>query len=151
MNHQNFTTRFTVDRSPEQVFNAINNVRAWWSGDVEGDTDRLGAEFTYRHKNIHDSRQKLTELVPGKRVVWHVVDGYLSFVKRNREWKGTDIVFDIAEKAGETEVRFTHVGLAPECECYGACSGGWNAFINGNLRNFILTGEVQPNPFETQA
>ena len=48
MKNQNYSISFTVDQSPEQVFKAINNVRRWWSGEIEGETDKLGAEFTYR-------------------------------------------------------------------------------------------------------
>jgi hypothetical protein len=48
MKNQNYSISFAVDQSPEQVFNAINNVRGWWSGEIEGETDKLGAEFTYR-------------------------------------------------------------------------------------------------------
>src|SRR5260370_1715419 len=111
MKNQNFTTTISVDRSPEDVFAAINNVRGWWSGEIEGDTDKLGAEFTYRYKDVHRTRQKVTEFIPDKRVVWHVLDSDLNFVKDKSEWSGTDIVFDISESAGKTEVRFTHVGL----------------------------------------
>ncbi len=45
MSDQNYTTSFTVDQSPEEVFAAINNVRGWWSQAIEGSTDKLGAEF----------------------------------------------------------------------------------------------------------
>jgi hypothetical protein len=48
MSDQNYSISFAVDQSPELVFNAINNVRGWWSGEIEGQTDKLGAEFTYR-------------------------------------------------------------------------------------------------------
>jgi Activator of Hsp90 ATPase homolog 1-like protein len=142
-----YTTAFRVKRTPDEVYRSINDVRAWWSGRIDGDTDRLGVEFRYRYGEVHDSRQKVTGLVPGRRVVWSVTDGYLAFVGRKGEWKGTEIVFDIAPKGGETEVRFTHVGLSPACECYEQCSGGWDAFIQGNLQRWITTGQAQPSPF----
>jgi hypothetical protein len=38
MDDQNYSISFAVDQSPEQVFNAINNVRGWWSEEIEGGT-----------------------------------------------------------------------------------------------------------------
>jgi len=146
MKNQDFTTTISVDKSPQEVFHAINNVRAWWSGQIEGETDKLGAEFTYRYKDVHRSKQKIKEFIPGKRVVWHVVDSNLRFQKEN-EWTGTDIVFDISQKGAKTEVRFAHLGLVPAFACYGDCSGAWGVLINENLRQLILTGKAQPDPF----
>ena len=147
MNAQNFTTTFTVAQTPEEAFAAINNVRGWWSGEpgIEGSTDKLGDEFTYRYKPHHYSKQKITELIPGKKVVWLVLDGQLNFVNDKSEWKGTKITFEIARKGDQTEVRFTHVGLVPHYECYGACSNAWGSYMNGSLRNLITTGRGQPN------
>ena len=147
MNKQDFTLAFTADQTPEEVFDAINNVPAWWSGEVEGDTAKLGSEFSYRVAGAHYSKQKITESVPGKKVVWHVTDARLEFVKDKEEWKGTDIVFDIARKGDKTELRFAHEGLAPDFECYEGCSNGWNLLVNGNLRKLIATGEHQPSPW----
>ncbi len=147
MRDQDFTAIFSVDQSPVEVFNAINNVRGWWSGEIDGDTDKLGAEFTYRVPNAHRSKQKITEFNPGKKVVWHVVDAELSFVKDPSEWKGTDIVFEIAKKGDTTEVRFTHKGLVPAFECYDSCSNAWGMLIHGNLRKLIITGKAQPSPW----
>ena len=60
MKRENLTISFSVDESPQQVFDAINNVRGWWSGEIEGATDKLGAEFTYRYKDAHRSTQKIS-------------------------------------------------------------------------------------------
>jgi hypothetical protein len=148
MNNQNFTAAFTVDQTPEEVFAAINSVRAWWSGEFEGRTDKLGEEFTYRYKEIHYSKQRITEFIPGKKVVWHILDSSLNFVKDKSEWNGTDVVFEITRKDGKTELRFTHAGLVPAFECYGGCSGAWGFYINDSLRSLITTGKRQPNPKE---
>ncbi len=143
-----FTTTFLVDQTPEEVFDAVNNVRGWWSGNIEGVTDKLGSEWTYRYKDMHRSKQKITELVSGKKVVWHVLDAYLSFVKDKTEWNGTDIVFEISKKDDKTQLRFTHVGLVPDFECYDDCSNAWGGYINTSLRNLITRGKGQPNKKE---
>mgnify|MGYP001282617758 CR=1 FL=1 len=148
MNNQNLTFTISVDQTPEEAFAAINNVRGWWSGNIEGRTDKLGEEFTYRYEDVHYSKQKITEFIPGKKVVWHVLDGYLNFTQDKTEWKGTDITFDISKKGDKTEVRFTHVGLVPESECYDACSNAWGSYINGSLRSLITSGKGHPNPKE---
>jgi len=147
MNNQNLTYTFTVDRTPEEAFVAINNVRGWWSGNpgIEGSTDKRGDEFTYRYEPHHYSKQKITELIPGKKVVWLVLDSQLNFVTDKSEWKGTKITFEIAKKGEKTEVRFTHVGLVPEHECFNACSGAWGSYINGSLRNLITKSKGKPN------
>lgn len=148
MSDQNYTVSFSVDRSPEEVFHAINNVRGWWSQAVEGDTGTLGAVFYYHYRDLHRCTFKITGFVPGKKVVWHVLQNYFNFVKDKTEWTGSDVIFEIAKKDNKTEVRFTHAGLVPACECYDVCSDGWRQYITDSLRNLIATGEGQPNPIE---
>jgi hypothetical protein len=149
LNANNYTASFTVDQSPDEVFKAVNNVRGWWSGEIDGPTDKLGAEFTYRYQDVHRSKQKITELVPGKKVVWRVLDAQINFVKDKAEWNGTDIVFDIARKDDKTELRFTHIGLRPTIECYGKCAGAWGFYIGESLRSLITTGKGDPNAEES--
>jgi hypothetical protein len=144
MKKKDFTTTFSVDQSPKEVFDAINNVRGWWSEEIDGSTDKLGAEFKFHHKDLHRSTQKIIEFVPGKKVVWHVSEARLNFVKNKTEWNGTEVVFEITRKDGKTELRFTHVGLVPAFECYGDCSGAWGFYIDNSLRDLITTGKGQP-------
>ncbi len=148
MTGKNYTVAFTVDKSPAEVFAAVNNVRGWWSGEIDGRTDRVGAEFTYRYQDLHRSTQKITELVPGRKVVWHVSGASINFVKDKQEWNNTDVVFEITKKGDKTELRFTHIGLVPTIECYGKCAGAWGFYINDSLRSLITTGKGAPNEKE---
>ncbi len=144
LSDQNFTTGFTVDQTPEEVFAAINNVRGWWTGEIDGGTDNLGDEFTYRYEDIHYSKQKLTEVIPNQKVVWLVEDARLNFVEDKSEWKGTQIIFEVSKKGDKTELRFTHAGLVPKYECFNDCSSAWSSLINDSLRGLITTGKEQP-------
>ena len=142
---QDFTTTFTVDNTPEEVFAAITDVRGWWSQEVVGETAELGDVFRFEVAGVHRTTQTLTEVVPGEKVVWHVTDGWIGFVDNTSEWDDTDIVFDITVENGKTVVRFTHVGLSPSVECYDACSSAWSAYMLGSLRDLITTGKGDPH------
>jgi len=56
-------------------------------------------------------------LIPGKKVVWHVVDAHLEGPEDPTEWTGTEIRFEITRMEDGTEVRFSHLGLVPDFEC----------------------------------
>jgi hypothetical protein len=148
MTNQDFTTTFTVDQTPDEVFKAINNVRGWWSEEIEGTIDKLGAEFTYHYEDVHRCKMKITEFVPGKKVVWLVLDNYFNFTEDKTEWKGTKVIFEVSKKDDNTQLRFTHEGLVPEYECFNVCSNAWGTYINGSLRSLIETGKARPNEKE---
>ena len=148
MSSKNFTTTILVDQTPQEVFNAVNNVGAWWSENIQGDTDRLHAEFTNHYKDIHYCKMKITTLTPNKKVVWHVLESEFNFTKNKNEWKGNDIVFDITKKGGQTQLTFTQQGLIPAYECYTICRDGWTGYINNSLYNLIVKHKGQPTPKE---
>ena len=135
-----FTTSIILDNSAKEVFDAINNVRGWWQGEIEGSTDKLDDEFTYRMKEFHFSKQKIVELVPNERIVWLVTERNLSFTKSKSEWTRTKIIFEIVSLEGKTTIAFTHAGLKPTLECYDGCSNGWEMLIQESLKSLIITG-----------
>ena len=135
-----------VDKTPMEAFNAIKNFRAWWSEDIEGNTDQLNETFFYHYKDVHLSKMKLIEAVPGKKLVYLVVANEFSFTKDKTEWVNTKLVFDISTEAKQTKITFTHEGLVPEYECYNVCHDAWTGFIQKNLKNLINTGKGEPNP-----
>ncbi len=140
MTATDFTTTILVDQTPQEAFNAINNVRGWWQGEITGNTSLLNDEFSYRMKDIHYSKQRLVELIPNKKIVWLVTDSKLNFNNQS-EWTGTKIIFEIKEMDNKTQVRFTHVGLIPKFECYDNCSWAWGALIQESLHSLITTGK----------
>ena len=148
MTTQDFTTTLLVDQSPAAAFDAINNVRGWWSENIEGGTDKLNDEFIYHYKDIHYCKIRVIELVADQKVVWLVLDNYFKFTEDKSEWKGTKIVFEISKKDGQTTIKFTHEGLVPQYECYEICREAWTGYIQDSLSSLITTGKGQPNAKE---
>lgn len=142
----NFTASISVDQTPDEVFEAVTDVRAWWNGNITGATAELGDEFSFTDRGIRSSRIRLTEVIPGRRVVWRVIQAYLGFIEDHGEWTGTQIIFDITANPHGTTLHFTHKGLTPRSECYVACSRGWDFYINRSLPSLITTGVGDPIP-----
>ena len=156
-----FTTTILVDQTPKEAFNSITNVRGWWSEEIEGSTDKLNDEFKYHFEDIHRCQLKLIEVVTDKKIVWLVMDNYFKpgifdqssrhlrsndgFTEGKSEWTGTKISFELSEKGNKTQIRFTHLGLVPEYECFDVCSNGWTHYIRLSLYSLITTGKGQPN------
>jgi activator of Hsp90 ATPase-like protein len=145
---KDFTLTLTTERTPQEVFTAITNVRGWWSGyyaeEFMGSTDKLGSEFSFRAGNgLHYTKQKLVEVIPNKKIVWLITESELSFVEKKHEWTGTKVIFDISKKGDKTELVFTHEGLNPEFQCYEACAPSWTQYLQNKLLPLINTGKVQ--------
>lgn len=144
----NFTTSFVVGQTPQEVFNAINKVRGWWSEEIEGVTDKQDAEWSYHYKDLHSCRMKVTELIPEKRVVWLVLENKFSFTKDQSEWLGNNIIFDITPEGNKTRLTFTQQGLVPDNECYEVCSNAWTQYVQQSLQSLITPGKGLPNSRE---
>ena len=150
MKTKDLTLTIEVEQTPQEGYNAINNVRGWGSDTIEGNSHQLNDEFDYRHKDLHYSKQKLIEMIPGKKITWLVEEGWLSFVNKKDEWVGTKIIFEISQKGNKTLIHFTHQGLVPACECFDACTNGWSYYLLESLAPLITTGSGQPDKKEVQ-
>ena len=148
MTTKDFSTTIRVDQTPQEVFNAINDVHGWWSEEIVGRTSKLNDEFNYRYKDVHLCKIRLINIVPGKEVVWLVLENHFSFTKDKTEWKDTKMSFEISQEDNKTKLVFTHIGLVPDYECFDVCNEAWTNYINVSLRNLIATGKGTPNPKE---
>jgi hypothetical protein len=152
MTTSDFTLTLLTEQNPQEVFQAIINVRGWWSGfyteEIKGSTERPGDEFSFSAAGgAHYCKLKLVEVIPGKKVVWLVTESELSFIEKTDEWTGTKVIFEISEKDGKsdsyrTKLVFTHEGLTPEVECYESCAPSWSRYLQNKLLPLIKSGTI---------
>lgn len=138
MEGKNFTYSFKSSKSTKEIFELLLNIEQWWSGlyeeTIKGKSNQLNDEFTFEAGGgMHDTTQKLVELILNRKIVWLVTYSNLSFTSKPDEWTNTKICFDLSKERDKTLVTFTHDGLIPEFECYEACSGGWTGYLE-NLK-----------------
>ncbi len=136
---KDYTYSFITTTSAEEVFKVLLDVKKWWSGvyeeTIEGKSENMGDEFSFSASGgRHFSKQKLGELLPAKKIAWHVTESNLSFLQNPREWDNTKLAFNLSEKENKTQVTFTHKGLVPQIECYDACSHAWTQYLQ-NLKS----------------
>jgi len=146
MENKSFTATILVEQSRSKAFDAIKNFRAWWSEEIEGNTDQLNEEFFYHYKDIHLCKLKLIEVIPDKKLVYLVLENQFNFIEDRTEWVGTKLIFDITQEGDKTKITFTHEGLVPAYECYKVCNDAWSGYIKKSLFNLITTGKGDPNP-----
>lgn len=134
MKNQNFTYSFKTKNDPSRVFQILLDVEQWWSGlfeeKIKGKSKKVHDEFTFEAgEGAHYSKQKLVEVIPGKKIVWLVTESNLSFLSDPNEWTGSKLQFELSVNEKYTEVIFTHEGLIPKIECYDACSSAWTGYL----------------------
>jgi hypothetical protein len=138
---KSYTATIQVAQPAEVVFNHISEITKWWSTDFEGSSKTLNDEFIICHPGRHYSKQKLIEVVAGKKIVWLVTDSNLPWLEKDtHEWTNTKMIFEISTAGNKTTLHFTHEGLVAEKECYAMCQAGWNMVIKERLFNLITGG-----------
>ncbi len=143
MTDKSYHVTIEIPKFPEEVFLCLTReVPKWWGGrDYSGSSMSLNDAFTIHHPGAHYSKQKITEVVPNKKIVWRVEESKLEWLKTQDEWTNTRMIFEIAPTGYSSILYFTHEGLVPEKESYAMCSEGWNLVIKEWLFNFIVHGK----------
>jgi len=114
VNNSSYTNSIEVPFSPKVVFDQINNVSKWWPEDFEGECSKLSDEFTFRTGDVHYSKQRIVEFVPGRKVVWLVTESIRK--TDNYEWTGAEMTFELSPHGDNTLLKFTYSGPVAENE-----------------------------------
>lgn len=141
MTNNSFNSSITAKISAAEAIKKINNIPAWWGVSFDGSCEKLNDKFTLRMTGESFFNFTVTELIPGKRVVWLITDCYMPWFSDKKEWANTSLIFELNENNGETTVKFTHEGLTPALECYKDCETGWTHWIQKSLFSYFTTGK----------
>jgi plastocyanin len=140
MEQKNFQRTISVNASAAETMKKISDVNLWWAKNFKGSAKKLNDKFSVHFGDTFVDF-KISELIPGKRVVWKVTDCNLHWIKAKKEWNNTQVVFEISSENNKTKIDFTHQGLVPGVECYNDCEAGWNGHVTKSLVNFINEGK----------
>ena len=136
-----FTSSISAEISANEAIEKISNVPEWWGITFTGNSKNQNDKFTVKMSGDSFFNFTVTEMIPGKRIVWLVTDCNMPWYSDKTEWKDTRLVFDLKEDKGATEVTFTHEGLTPDVECYKDCEPGWTHWIQTSLFSYLTNGK----------
>lgn len=141
MGNNDFNTSISATISGTEATKKISNVPEWWGISFTGSAEKQNDQFVVKMGGDSFFNFTVTELVPGKRVVWLVNDCNMPWYTDKKEWANTRLIFDVHENNGETELHFKHEGLTPDVECYKDCEPGWTHWIKTSLLSYLTTGK----------
>lgn len=141
MEKKNFQNSISAKISASEAIKKISNIADWWGVTFTGSSQKQNDKFVLKMGGDSFFNFTVTELIPGKRVVWLVTDCNMPWYSDKKEWADTRLIFDFTESNGLTRLNFTHEGLSPDLECYGDCETGWNHWITKSLLSYFTTGK----------
>ena len=129
------------DATTDDVYEALTTIEGladWWTTDTTGEPE-VGGVIAFRFiPGGFDMQVK--ELVPGKSVLWEVVEG-------PPEWLGTEVAFELKQEGDYAIVLFEHRGWAEQVEFMNHCSTKWASYLL-SLKQLVETGKGAPSPYD---
>ena len=145
MERHDYRSSITARLSPGEAIDRIGRVGDWWTHKgFSGKALEAGDTFTVRFGETSVDLL-VSELVPGSRVVWEVKDSHLPWLKDQKEWNHTRIIWEVAREDGGTRITMTHSGLTPQVECYESCKAGWDFYFGKSLLKLLVYNEGLPD------
>ncbi|PXY27732.1 SRPBCC family protein [Prauserella muralis] len=120
-----------------EALTTVEGLSGWYTTGTHGKADQVGGVLQFRF-GAGGFDMKVLDTVPGKRVLWEVIDG-------PEEWIGTEVAWDLEQAGDYTIVLFTHQGWKEPVEFMHHCSTKWAVFLM-SLKSLLETGTGAPDP-----
>lgn len=127
-----------ISSTPQKIYEAITTkpgVANWWTPQTEIG-NKIGDINIFDFGNRYHNEMKIVDLQPDKRVWWKCLVG-------DKEWIGTNLVFELEEKNDETILRFEHNNWKEETDFFASCNYQW-AYYMRSLKLYCETGNGTP-------
>lgn len=141
METNNFQSGISVKISAAEVIQKISNVPGWWGVTFSGSSGKQNDACRIEMGGDSFFDMTVTELIPGKKVVWLITDCHMPWYLNKKEWADNRLIFELSENKDTTDLSFIHEGLTPAAECYADCAPGWTHWIQTSLFSYMTTGQ----------
>jgi hypothetical protein len=138
---QDYQSTITVKLPAEQALNRISKITDWWGVTMEGNPSKLNDNFVIRMTGDSFFNMRVSELIPDKKMSWHISDCNMPWYNNKKEWTDTSLIFECVPESDGTRITFTHEGLTPQSECWEDCKPGWTHWIQTSLYSYLTTGQ----------
>ncbi len=134
----NIRHNLTIEVQARIVYDAITTqegLAGWWTTNAIAKPE-IGHINHFKFGDQYFNKMKNLKLDKPSLVSWECVDG-------DREWIGTQLLFELEERDNTTFLKFSHLNWADESEFFGFCSHHWGRFLD-SLKSLCETGKGQP-------
>lgn len=140
----NILHRVVIEASPQATYAAVteqSGLSAWWTrAEAVAEVDSIARFWFGADEGAPKVAMRVTELVPGKKVVWQCIAG---------PWVETgEFSFDIKPHERGSVLLFAHRGWPEDDEFYMHCNCKWGFFLGVSLKGCLETGEGKPGPLD---
>lgn len=149
MNTKDYQRSMHISSTPDKVFEGITQrIPEWWSKDYKGAAKDKGDEFTVRFGSTFKT-MRITDVIENKKVEWLCIDQLIEMpdgmqpLKNKQEWVGNKIIWEVEQNDKDTILKFKHVGLTPEVECWSVCEPGWEQTLK-SFTELLHSGAGKP-------
>jgi uncharacterized protein YndB with AHSA1/START domain len=112
-----------IEASPSLVHPLVASAEGfqrWWAADVTANKASGKVELAFFNgSTVYDLHP--IQIAAPRQAHWLCQTG--------KEWSGTNLLFDLTEQKGQTQVRFTHADWQAETDYFVACNTTWGELM----------------------